>query len=549
MISLKTLHRSNASKAGHYYADQKDDYYNRDGSSAQWQGKGAQLLGLTGEVNQKQFTAVLKGDFGPGIKLAKSVRKDAKSRAGEDLTFSAPKSVSIQALVGKDNTVLDAHDHAVRKTLEYLENELVRARQKVDGLTRSEQTANIVAAKFRHETARPSKSDTADPQLHTHAIIMNATQRADGIWVALANEQIYKNKKLLDTIYKSEMAAQLEKAGYALRYEKDGFELAHVSREQIELFSKRGMTVEAELAMLGKSRKTASHDLKQTITLATRNAKRPEISREVLQQQWEKEAQKSGIDFMAAKRPIELSKHNHEKSPPGTQRTPINGDDLPPDHPATTYKPEPRAVSAQLQQNIADQCVAWAIRHHAERESVIRDTVLEVQALNHSMGTGISHFHVKQAIERAVTKGLLIKGAPVYRSNDVADIATALSREQWVKRLVREGTPQTQARQNVRQAIATGSLILDEVRYTSQSAREREKRILQIEREGRGKVESILSPQAIKEQMAGKGLRPGQLSAADLVLGTNNRIVGIQGCPTSTILAGARQLTWPVDAR
>ncbi|RII82805.1 MobF family relaxase [Neopusillimonas maritima] len=529
MISLKTLHRSNAAKAGHYYADQKDDYYSRDGSSAQWQGQGAQLLGLSGEVNQKQFTAALKGDFGPGVKLAKSVRKDAKSRAGEDLTFSAPESVSIQALVGKDSSVLEAHDYAVRKTLEYLENELVRARQKVDGMTRSEQTANIVAAKFRHETARPSRSDPADPQLHTHAIIMNVTQRADGTWVALANEQIYKNKKLLDTIYKSEMAAQLEKASYALRYEKDGFEMAHISREQIELFSKRGMTVEAELAIMGKTRQTASHDLKQTITLATRSAKRPEISREALQQQWEKEAQKTGIDFMAAKRPIELSKHDHDKSPPGTQRTPVNGEDLNPDHPTTTYKPEPHAVSAQLQQNIADHCVTWAIRHHGERESVIRASVLEVLALNHSMGTGISHTHIKQAIEQAVTKGHLIKGAPVYRSNDVADTGTALSQEQWIKRLVREDTPLSQARQNVRRAIATGSLILDEVRYTSQAAREREKRIIQIEREGRGKVAPILSPQAIKEQMAGKGLRPGQLSAADLVLSTNNSIVGVQG--------------------
>ena len=530
MISLKTLHRSNASKAGHYYADQKDDYYNRDGSSAQWQGQGAAQIGLTGEVTQQQFTAALKGDFGPDVRLAKSVRKDAKSRAGEDLTFSAPKSVSIQALIGKDSTVIAAHDYAVRKTLEYIESELVYARRKINGVTSSEKTANIVIAKFRHETSRPSKSDLADPQLHTHTIIMNVTRRADGAWVALANEQIYKNKKLLDTIYKNEIAAYLEKAGYALHYEKDSFELANISREQIEHFSKRGMTVEAELAKMGKTRETASHDLKQTITLATRNAKRPEITRDDLQKEWEKEAKDLGIDFAAAKRSAELTKPDHEKTIPGTPHSPHHPGEKHPGLPSQPFTPEPpTTVSEQLQNDLADQCVAWAIRHHAEREAVVRESVLKELALNHSMGTGVSIKHIQQAIERSLKAGHLIQGTHVYRSNDVADMGTALSREEWVKRLVREGATLSEARSNVRRAIATGSLILDEARYTTQAAREREKRILQIEREGRGKVAAIMTPQNLGQQLANKGLKPGQLAAADLILGTNNRVIGVQG--------------------
>ncbi len=530
MISLKTLHRGNAHSASHYYADTEDDYYARDGSSAQWQGQGAAQIGLKGEIKQAQFAAALKGDFGPDVNLAKSVRKDAKSRAGEDLTFSAPKSVSIQALVGKDSAVLDAHDHAVRKTLEYLENELVRARQKVKGVSTSEKTANIIAAKFRHETARPSKEEHADPQLHTHTVIMNATRRADGKWVSVANEQIFKNKKLLDTIYKNEMAAYLEKAGYALRYEKDSFELANISREQIEHFSKRSMTIEAELAKLGKTRKTASHDLKQTITLATRNAKRPEITRDDLQKGWEKEAKDLGIDFTAAKRPVELHKPGHDKATPGTPGSSLNPDEKQPGVPPKSSFPDsPTIVSDQLQNNIADQCVAWAIRHHAEREAIIRESVLKELALNHSMGTGISIKHIQLAIERSLKAGHLIQGANVYRSNDVADIGTALSREEWVKRLVREGATPSQARQNIRRAIATGSLILDETRYTTQAAREREKRIFQIEREGREKVEAIMTPDVIKQKLDGKGLKPGQLAAADLILGTKNRIIGVQG--------------------
>ncbi|MBC2768789.1 MobF family relaxase [Pusillimonas minor] len=530
MISLKTLHRGNANKVGHYYADQKDDYYSRDGNSAQWQGQGAAQIGLEGNITQESFTAALKGDFGPNVTLAKSIRKDAKSRAGEDLTFSAPKSVSIQALIGKDSKVLEAHDHAVQKALEYLESELVRARQKVDGVTTSEKTANIIAAKFRHETARPSKEDHADPQLHTHTIIMNATRRADGKWVSVANEQIFQNKKLLDTIYKNEMAAYLERAGYALRYEKDSFELANISREQIEYFSKRSMSVEAELAKMGKTRKTASHDLKQTITLATRNAKRPEITRDDLQKGWEKEAKDLGIDFAAAKRPVEFTKPGHDKTMPGQPHPSATPDEKHPNAPSPGITPEsPTTVSDQLQSSIADQCVAWAIRHHAEREAVIRKSVLTELALNHSMGTGISVKHIQLAVDRSLKAGHLIQGAHVYRSNDIPDIGTALSREEWVKRLVREGATPSEARQNVRRAIATGSLFLDEARYTTQAAREREKRIFQIEREGREKVEAIMTPDVIKQKLADKGLKPGQLAAADLILGTKNRIIGVQG--------------------
>lgn len=102
MISLKTVNRSAATKASHYYADQKDDYYSRDGTAAQWQGKAADALGLTGVVEQAEFLRALRGDFGPDVTLSRSVRLDSEARAALDMTFSPPKSVSIQALVGKD---------------------------------------------------------------------------------------------------------------------------------------------------------------------------------------------------------------------------------------------------------------------------------------------------------------------------------------------------------------------------------------------------------------------------------------------------------------
>lgn len=527
MISLQTLHRGNATKAGHYYADQKDDYYSRDGNSARWQGQGAELLGLTGEVTHRQFVAAFRGDFGPAMTLANTVRKDAKSRAAIDLTFSAPKSISIQALVGKDGTVLAAHDHAVTRTLEYLERELMRARQKEDGESRTEKTDNAIMAKFRHETARPSEYDHADPQLHTHTLIMNATRRADGAWVAMANEQIYKNKMMLDTIYKSEMAAYLEKAGYALRYEKDGFELANISREQIERFSKRGMTVEAELAKIGKTRKTASREQKQTITLATRNAKRPEITRSMLQTEWQQQANELGIDFAAAR---EQAQREHTPGKPSKQK-PEHERPSPDGANPGFYagKADPTPVSQQLRQRTADQCVAWAIRHIAEREAVMTESELKATALKHAMGTGVSYWEIAKAIEHAVQTGHLVRGAPVYRMDLDTESPELRSKQGWVDKMVREGATVGQARRNVRRAIASGGLVLADVHYTTQAAREREKRILQIERDGRGQVASILSSEQVQQALREKSLKPGQLAAAELVLTTTNRVVGVQG--------------------
>lgn len=494
MLSLQILHRGNAAKAGHYYSDQKDDYYSRDGTNAQWQGRGAQLLGLTGEVAPEQLVAALRGNFGPGLQLAPSVRKDTKSRAALDLTLSAPKSISIQALVHKDKTVLDAHDHAVTRTLEYLERELMRARHKHDGKSVTEQTGNAIMAKFRHETARPSKFDPADPQLHTHTLILNATQRADGAWVAVANELIYRNKMMLDIIYKSEMASYLENKGYALRYEKDNFELAHISRAQIEHFSKRGMGVEAELAKLGKTRKTASREQKQTITLATRNQKQPHITREMLQEGWERDARAIGLEMAPG--------NVHELTQPVTQ---------------------------QLKLDMAKKVVAWAVRHISEREAVMAESELERVAMQHAIGTGVSYWEIKEAIQASVKDGHLVQGAPVYRKDQTNGHGETLSRQGWIDKMVRLGATPDEARANVRRSIATGALVLVDVHYTTQAAREREKRILQIEREGRGQVAAILTSDQVQQQLRAKGLKPGQMAAADLVLTTSNRIVGVQG--------------------
>jgi len=493
MISLKVIHRAAAARASHYYAEQKDDYYTRDGTAAQWQGKAAAALGLTGDIEQQAFLAALRGEFGPDVQLSRSVRLDAKARAALDITFSPPKSVSIDALVGKDGAVIDAHDRAVAKALEFIEAQLVRARQTEAGVTTMERTGNAAIAKFRHETARPTAGAYSDPQLHTHALIMNLTQRADGTWTAMANDDIYRLKTLAESVYHAELASELEKAGKQIRYEGKNFELAHISRDQIDAYSKRSQDINAALAAMGETRQSASRALKQAIALKTRLGKAPEITRDELQQDWERQAKEVGIEFSGARRPPEKD------------------------------GPAPEALAP-----IADECLRWAIKHHTERESVMAGQDMLKTALRRAHGTGVGLRDLTAAVKRSLDNGHLILGTLQYRHANKRGEA-GLGRTQWVDRMVHDGMSRKQAKAHVKRAIARGELISTGARYTTQVAREREKRILQIEREGRSVVQPVMQADTAQAELAGRALKPGQQAAAQLILSAADRFVGVQG--------------------
>ena len=178
--------------------------------------------------------------------------------------------------------------------LNHIEGQLTQARQKDHGKTGVEQTDNLIVATFRHETARPTPDSPHDPNLHTHAFIMNATQRKDdGTWVALSNEQIVKLRKLQDAVYMAELDKHVRELGYGVRYEKNHIELAHVTREQIDVFSKRSAQVVSALAERGKERASASHAQRQMLTLATREQKSAELSRDELFRHWAVQAREA----------------------------------------------------------------------------------------------------------------------------------------------------------------------------------------------------------------------------------------------------------------
>ncbi|AZU23543.1 ATPase AAA [Xanthomonas citri pv. fuscans] len=509
MLNVTPIRGNNQYAAAHYFSA-ADDYYAKE-HPGEWQGQGAQALGLTGPVEQAQLSRLLDGQLPNGERIQTTFDPtDNKKRMGLDLTFSAPKSVSMQALVAGDKDVTAAHDRAVTRALEQVE-QLAEARKKVKGKSYRERTANMVIGKFRHEMSRAK-----DPQLHTHAVVLNMTQRADGAWRALSNEDIFRVQHEVDALYKAELARGLQALGYAIRLVDDqgNFELDHISRDQIEAFSARSRVIEEALANEGKTRATATTLEKQIISLATRPRK-DESDRELVKQYWVEKSRELGIDYGLRS---QLDGRTYEAGDSfGTRgRERGNAGD--------------RIAATSLPASLtpAQAVVQYAINHLTEREAVVRETALTATALRRAVGLA-GPDEVRAEIKRLAGQGALIEAVPAYRMADRKD-GPALSSAGWKSYLQElKGWSDKQAQQYVGNAIKQGSLVPAEKRYTTQKALAREKAILAIERTGRGAIEPIMTAAAVKTALEGTALSAGQRSAVETIVSTKNRFVGIQG--------------------
>jgi len=501
MLSHKVLTRQTIGKAAAYYEDAADDYYVHEGEASAWQGQGAERLGLSGPVDSGRFRELLDGRVQPaGPRSRNATREDSKGRLGIDLTLSAVKSVSLQALVAGDPDIIKAHDRAVTKAVEVAETR-AQARQKINGKSRVETTGNLIVAKFRHETSREG-----DPQLHTHAVVMNLTQRRDGQWRALHNTQIVKMTRYLGAVYRAELAHDLARLGYQIRHERDGaFELAHISREQIRGFSRRAARIEDKLEAQGLTRDTASTSEKQRATMASR-PKKTATDRQALHAEWRDRARALGIQFS-----------RRDWAGAGRER----------EGPAAIPDSERNGLPAR---EAARRAVRYAINHLTERQAIMQERDLIDTALKQAVGLARLS-DIQAEITHQTQRGFLIVESPRYRpagDNDPAN-DPGKTRGVWIAELERLGLDRKDARARVDAAIQAGQLAPAEPRFTTQTALEREKRILQIERDGRGQVVPVMALGAAQGRLATASLDTGQRAAAELMATTANRVVGIQG--------------------
>ena len=230
---MLTAKNCKASAAVKYFTD---DY---DPGQTRWFGKGASGLGLESEIERESFEHICYGRSPDGRRYLGTKGDPDKRRAGTDFTFSAPKSVSLTALVGGDTRLEVAHRIAVEKTLALIEERYAQTRITNNKNVVEVKTGNLIVAQFDHIESRE-----LDPHLHTHALVMNLTQAQSGKWYANDNDLIFQNKKHLGTIYQADLAAEVERLGYGIEPRPHGmFEIKGYKRENLVEFSKRRMQI------------------------------------------------------------------------------------------------------------------------------------------------------------------------------------------------------------------------------------------------------------------------------------------------------------------
>jgi conjugative relaxase-like TrwC/TraI family protein len=176
--------------------------------------------------------------------------KTMEHRAGWDATFSAPKSVSVTALVGGDDRVRDAHRESVRVVLEQLEH---YTQARIGGNHAPETTAKFIAAKFEHDTARPVDGYVA-PQLHTHAVIFNMTERESGQFRALQPQSLFASQQFATAVYQSELTYRLRQLGYEITAGRSGApEIKGYTQEYLDASSPRSQQIRAYLERTGRT--------------------------------------------------------------------------------------------------------------------------------------------------------------------------------------------------------------------------------------------------------------------------------------------------------
>ncbi|HTT77893.1 MAG TPA: MobF family relaxase [Candidatus Binataceae bacterium] len=353
----------NSGQAERYFEEHysQDDYYTQGQTCVgQWVGKGAAGLGLSGEVSREDFSALLQGIHPrSGAVLVPAAKHNGLHAAGWDSVFSAPKSVSIQALVGGDNRLIQAHVRAVQRTIVEVEGFALTHQR---GGRERVVSANFAGAAFNHLAARPvGDSDHGpDPQLHTHVVLLNVTRRPDGQWRRLDPIEIYRSQSFGSAVYRSELAREAQQLGYRIEVTgaNSAWELEGYSREQVMAFSQRRQEIEQQMAAAGLS----GPKVAQIATLNSRQAKGT-YDEAALKAEWKDRAIAYGIDAPAHFRTALVRGAGH------------NRDDAD-----------------------AQSAVEFARTHATEREAVIDRRTLEAAALQHAMGRADL-----DAVRRAVT--------------------------------------------------------------------------------------------------------------------------------------------------
>jgi conjugative relaxase-like TrwC/TraI family protein len=362
MLTMKTQYKlTNAKEYFEQHLRVGDYYMEGNQVLGQWFGKGAEELGLSGVTQAEDFLRLcdnLHPQTGERltarqntVRLNEAGHKIANRRVFYDFTLSPPKAVSIAALVGCDQRIVEAHDEAVTAALKQLEI-YAATRIRKQGQSSYRTTGNLVGAVFRHDTSR-----ALDPHLHSHCILFNATKdSAENRWKALEAGEMVQAQKFVKNVYYHELVRSLNRFGYRIQNKPRGdFDIEGISQELIQRFSKRHDEIDQKTKeLLEREPDKAGRnikDIREHIAHKERARKIKDVGITKLQSIWKQQ--------LSWKESYQLFRLNfREKS----------------NIPIIT----------------ANQAVQWAEDHLFDRRSVVHEHELWGHALEHARGQNFS---------------------------------------------------------------------------------------------------------------------------------------------------------------
>jgi conjugative relaxase-like TrwC/TraI family protein len=365
------------------FTSEKQNYWSRDPQvHSDWRGSLAREWGLKGSVGAEHFARLSEGQHPEsGAQLVKHQPArtyenergkeitSVEHRAGWDATFSAPKSVSLTALVGGDDRVRDAHRESVRVALGELER---YTQARIGNVHAPETTGKFIAATFEHDTARPVDGYAA-PQLHTHAVIFNITERENGQTRALQERSLFQSQQYVTTVYRSELALRLHGLGYEIERGKHGQpEIKGYSQEYLDASSPRREQILGHLQEIGRDGAGAA----QVAAHRTRDSKELHSPDEVLKRHRELAAQFGHqADHVVAE--ARLNSRHHAQQPD-----------------RQTQQPE----------KTVQQSVTYSRNHVFERSAVQDERSILQAAIDRSTGQA-TYGQVRQEFEQRLKRG------------------------------------------------------------------------------------------------------------------------------------------------
>jgi conjugative relaxase-like TrwC/TraI family protein len=281
---LRVTPSTSAGSAKSYFGKSltRDDYY-IDGQEVAglWGGKGAERLGLSGQVDAESYFALCDNRH-PATGDQLTPRQKENRRVGYDWTLSAPKAVSVLYELSRDERILEAFQNSYRETLRDAESEM-KTRVRSSGKNEDRVTGNMVWAEFNHFTARPVNGQPS-PHLHAHCFVFNTTfDEIEKRWKASQQGDLKRDADYWEAAFHSRFSKRLNELGYTTVKKGTSFTLADLPQSITDKFSERRNEIERKAAEKGITDAIGKHE----IGYWGREHKTLDQGKEELRKEWE----------------------------------------------------------------------------------------------------------------------------------------------------------------------------------------------------------------------------------------------------------------------